>query len=45
MRSYLTGSFLIARMEVRYSPLHYLLLVTQISINFESIIIDILHAN
>ena len=27
MRSYLTGSFLITRMKVRYSPNHYLLLL------------------
>ena len=27
MRSYLTGSFLIVRMKVRYSPNHYLLLI------------------
>ena len=31
MRSYLTGSFLIAHMKVRYSPNHYLLLVIVIS--------------
>ena len=31
MRSYLTGSFLMARMKVRYSPNHYLLLLLRIS--------------
>ena len=37
MRSYLTGSFLIARMKVRYSPNHYLLLLllsTMITIDY-----------